>query len=154
MVATVWSWLTAYTWKQSPQSLFVVFCKQGRWIPTGKKLCHKIFGIQWEFLSCITNLPTGWSWSKSGSNFVTRWWHLSSSAIFFGNQWTWENRVNETDIIIHIIIKHSTQSSKSMILNAGCNSICKCQVLTFHLFSGPDIICNPSQRTDECIYIW
>lgn len=33
-------------------------------------------------------LLTGWSWSKSGSNFVTRWWHLSKSAIFFGNQWT------------------------------------------------------------------
>lgn len=33
-------------------------------------------------------LLTGWSSSRSGSNFVTRWWHLSRSAIFFGNQWT------------------------------------------------------------------
>lgn len=52
---------------------------------------------QWALSSCITmlSLLTGWSWSKSGSNFVTRWWHLSNSAIFFGNQWTWEDKATK-----------------------------------------------------------
>lgn len=61
-------------------------------------LCHDILVQQHNQPSnknCFSSnvvleksLLTGWSWSKSGSNFVTRWWHLSRSAIFFGNQWT------------------------------------------------------------------
>ena len=35
---------------------------------------------------------TGWSRSSSGSNLVTRWWHLSSSETFLGNQRTSQRR--------------------------------------------------------------
>ena len=52
------------------------------------------------FSSCMQLekcLLTGWSWSKSGSNLVTRWWHLSKSAIFFGNQWTRAEKRTKTN---------------------------------------------------------
>ena len=54
------------------------------------------------FSSCMQlekSLLTGWSWSKSGSNLVTRWWHLSKSAIFFGNQWTRAEKKNKNKLL-------------------------------------------------------
>lgn len=93
LVLTYWLYLKAI----SPIS-FRRFLYKGSVNPYRMEIVtYRSFEAQWEISSLITkeHLLTGWSWSKSGSNLVTRWWHLSSSAIFFGNQWTWEDGITK-----------------------------------------------------------
>lgn len=99
-------YLTVCIWRQCRRSFFSSVCRPGLWSPVKIKyvkrwlhfVCPDRVALQHDrqchdncFPSCTLLeklLLTGWSWSRSGSNLVTRWWHLSKSTIFFGNQWT------------------------------------------------------------------
>lgn len=59
-----------------------------------------------HFAQLQNTLLTGWSWSRSGSNFVTRWWHLSKSAIFFGNQWTRKRAERPITAVLVLLLMH------------------------------------------------
>lgn len=99
-------YLTVCIWRQYHQSSSSSVCRQGLCSPVQIRyiklwshfLCYDILVQRhnqskndycfWPCTLLVMLVLTGWSWSKSGSNFVTRWWHLSKSAILFGNQWT------------------------------------------------------------------
>lgn len=95
-------------------------------------------------------LLTGWSWSRSGSNLVTRWWHLSKSTIFFGNQWT----VNEKRMWLFISV-----FLLAFEMHFGCNKTQPNSFfltkqrngLTLHFFGCFDILCVPLDRADQSV---
>ena len=101
------------------------------------------------FSSCMQlekSLLTGWSWSKSGSNLVTRWWHLSKSAIFFGNQWTRAEKKQ----------KHMIEFSSGLfcfcvcvIISAKICLLFKLSAVTFDFFGGFNVLCVPFDGSDQ-----
>lgn len=93
-------------------------------------------------------LLTGWSWSRSGSNFVTRWWHLSKSAIFFGNQWTRKRANGRVSAVLVLLLRNLTQNcAPEVCVKAG-------HALTFDFFGGFDVLRVPLEGADEGADVW
>lgn len=90
-----------------------------------------------HFARLQNTLLTGWSWSRSGSNLVTRWWHLSKSAIFFGNQWTRKRAERRISAVLVLLL---------CILMSGA--------LTFDFLGGFYILWVPLQGADEGADVW
>lgn len=110
--------LTVCIWRQCLRSFSSSSCKPG---PCSPVQIHDVtlllHSLSWcisvipatknipEMRTAFTELLTGWSWSRSGSNFVTRWWHLSKSAIFFGNQWTGKRADGRISAVLFLLLR-------------------------------------------------
>ena len=83
----------------------------------------------------------------SGSNLVTRWWHLSKSAILFGNQWT--NRVKNQEMV-----QNQLSCFSVYLQNVKCTTGKQRKGVTFDFFGGFHILCVPLDGADESADVW